>query len=284
MEGRKKDLVRSATLEQFVADEEIIHEEKKEIISLFPEYQYNGYAWGMAIDLNVCTNCNACVVACQAENNIPVIGKEEVYRGREMHWIRIDQYYSGELDNPQVYNMVMLCQHCENAPCEIVCPVNATVHDSEGLNNMVYNRCVGTKYCSNNCPYKVRRFNFLQYVDETTPQLKMQRNPDVTVRARGVMEKCTFCVQRINEARIDTERQGLTITDGMVQTACQQVCPTQAIFFGNINDANAVVTKLHKEPLSYGSLDKLNTRPRVQYMAKLKNVNPALAGEEKAEA
>jgi Fe-S-cluster-containing dehydrogenase component len=182
-----------------------------------------------------------------------------------------------------VYNMVMLCQHCEHAPCEIVCPVYATVHDSEGLNVMVYNRCVGTKYCSNNCPYKVRRFNFLQYQDETTPSLKLGRNPDVTVRARGVMEKCTFCVQRINEARIDADRAETRITDGQVQTACQQVCPTQAIIFGDINDPNAAVTQLKQEPLTYTSLDALNTRPRVSYMATLKNLSPALPEPVQAE-
>lgn len=284
MEAREEDLVRHGTFAQFEEDEEFIHHGgHHEVISLFPEYTYNGYKWGMSIDTNVCIACGACAVACQAENNIPVVGKDEVSRGREMQWLRIDQYYVGELDAPQVYNQVMLCQHCENAPCELVCPVAATVHDSEGLNVMVYNRCVGTKYCSNNCPYKVRRFNFLQYVDETTPSLKLGRNPDVTVRARGVMEKCTFCVQRINEARIDTERAGTTITDGMIQTACQQVCPTQAIVFGNINDANAAVTALKQEPLSYTSLDALNPRPRVSYMATLKNLNPDLPATVKAE-
>jgi molybdopterin-containing oxidoreductase family iron-sulfur binding subunit len=284
MEGREDDLVRHGTLAQFEEDEEFIHHGvHHEVISLFPEWKYNGYAWGMSIDTNVCNGCNACTVACQAENNIPVVGKSEIARGREMQWLRIDQYYVGNLDEPQVYNMVMICQHCENAPCEIVCPVAATVHDSEGINNMVYNRCVGTKYCSNNCPYKVRRFNFLQYVDETTPVLKLGRNPDVTVRARGVMEKCTFCIQRINEARIDTNRVGGEITDGMVQTACQQACPTQAIIFGNINDPNAAVSKLKQEPLSYTSLDALNTRPRVSYMATIKNLSPDLPELTKAE-
>jgi MoCo/4Fe-4S cofactor protein with predicted Tat translocation signal len=284
MEGREDDLVRHGTLAQFEEDEEFIHHGvHHKVISLFPEYKYNGYAWGMSIDTNVCNACGACVVACQAENNIPVVGKGEIAMGREMQWLRIDQYYTGSLDEPQVYNQVMLCQHCEKAPCEIVCPVAATVHDSEGINNMVYNRCVGTKYCSNNCPYKVRRFNFLQYSDETTPSLKLGRNPDVTVRARGVMEKCTFCVQRINEARIDTERQGTRITDGMVQTACQQACPTQAIIFGDINDPNAAVTALKQEPLTYTSLDALNTQPRVSYMATLKNLSPALPALETAE-
>jgi molybdopterin-containing oxidoreductase family iron-sulfur binding subunit len=197
-----------------------------------------------------------------------------------MQWLRIDQYFAGDQANPEIYNQPMLCQHCELAPCELVCPVAATSHDSEGLNVMTYNRCVGTKYCSNNCPYKVRRFNFLQYSDETTPSLKLGRNPDVTVRSRGVMDKCTYCVQRINEARIDAEREDRRIQDGEVVTACQQACPMQAIVFGDINDPNAQVTRLKAEPLPYSALPELNTKPRTTYMARLRNLNAELGGGE----
>ena len=246
--------------------------------SLYPAYQYPGNAWGMVIDTNACIGCNACIVACQAENNIPVVGKQEVERGRDMHWLRVDTYFEGTDANPRIRRQLVPCMHCENAPCELVCPVGATVHSAEGLNDMVYNRCVGTRYCSNNCPYKVRHFNFFEYGDFQTPSLKLLRNPEVTVRSRGVMEKCTYCVQRISRARIQAEVENRPIADGEVVTACQAACPSNAIVFGNLNDPQAEVRRQRGLARNYTLLAELNTRPRTTYLASVPNVNPVLGG------
>lgn len=277
MEGR--DLVRVGTVDEFAQHPDFVHEMDPhgEEISLYPKFEYDDNAWGMAIDLSACIGCNACTVACQSENNIPVVGKEEVANGREMHWLRIDSYFEGDLLNPATHHQPVMCMHCENAPCEVVCPVGATMHDSEGLNTMVYNRCVGTRYCSNNCPYKVRRFNFLEYTDYDAEILKLQRNPNVTVRSRGVMEKCTYCVQRISAARIDAKVAGRELADGDVVTACQAACPTRAIVFGDINDGESEVAQRKASPLNYGLLTELNTHPRTTYLARIRNPNPALA-------
>jgi molybdopterin-containing oxidoreductase family iron-sulfur binding subunit len=284
----ERDLVKVGTLEQYRENPNFLREsghglepeDPQHPPSLFPEWEYEGNAWGMAINLGTCIGCNACVLACQAENNIPVVGKDQVENGREMYWLHLDAYYQGGLENPDVLFQPRLCMHCEKAPCEPVCPVAATVHDSEGLNNMVYNRCVGTRYCSNNCPYKVRRFNFFQYSEQDIIPLKMLQNPDVTVRTRGVIEKCSYCVQRINAARIDAKTANRPIRDGEVVTACQQACPTQAIVFGNINDENSQVQQLKEQPLNYALLAELGTQPRTTYLAKLTNPNPAIQGEQ----
>jgi len=270
-----RELIKVATLEQFRKDPNFAKEETKEL-SIFPDRPYQGYAWGMAIDLNRCVGCNACVVACQSENNIATVGKEEVMRGRAMHWMRIDTYFRGRLENPETYYEPVLCMHCENAPCELVCPVAATTHSPEGLNEMTYNRCVGTRYCSNNCPYKVRRFNFLLYSDWKTPSLYGLRNPNVTVRSRGVMEKCSYCVQRINAAKIRAEEEDRLVRDGDIVTACQGACPAEAIVFGNVNDPGSRVSKLKAQSRNYGLLTDLNTRPRTTYLARVRNPNPEI--------
>jgi MoCo/4Fe-4S cofactor protein with predicted Tat translocation signal len=275
----ERNLVRIATFEEFKKDPDfakLADEEATKNLSIYPGYKYDGYAWGMSIDLNRCVGCNACVIACQSENNIAVVGKDQVERGRAMHWIRIDTYFRGELDNPEMYYEPLPCQQCENAPCEYVCPVGATSHNAEGLNDMTYNRCVGTRYCSNNCPYKVRRFNFYLYSDYKTPSLYGMRNPNVTVRSRGVMEKCTYCVQRINAAKIKSEEENRLIRDGEIITACQSACPTEAIVFGNINDPNSKVAKLKAQSRDYGLLEDLNTRPRTTYLARVRNPNPEI--------
>jgi molybdopterin-containing oxidoreductase family iron-sulfur binding subunit len=312
-------LVRVGTIKEFERNPSFVQDlggekEKKPLLSLYPggkgAWDYStGYQWGMSIDLTACIGCNACVVACQAENNIPVVGKHEIHRQREMHWLRIDDYFGGSLDDPKVYHQPVPCMHCENAPCEYVCPTGATAHSAEGLNQMTYNRCVGTRYCSNNCPYKVRRFNFLSYADaETTPQRTLQRNPEVTVRMNGVMEKCTYCIQRIQRTRIEAEKMRVDfaeraraagtdderrrLTDEAhrrefalverLQTACQQACPTNAIVFGSINDVagqQTQVSRLKDEPLDYVLLRELTTRPRTSYLARLRNPHPALEGD-----
>jgi molybdopterin-containing oxidoreductase family iron-sulfur binding subunit len=305
MEGRQ--VLVSATLDEYHKNSNFAHEHEElppKELSLYKgeaEFPYDRNKWAMAIDLNSCNGCNACVIACQAENNIAVVGKEQVMRGREMHWIRIDRYYANTasatnqsglvgnshatgdpseyqqaLDNPDTFFQPVPCQQCENAPCEQVCPVGATVHSAEGLNDMVYNRCIGTRYCSNNCPYKVRRFNFLRFQDWETPQFKLMRNPEVTVRSRGVMEKCTYCIQRINDGRIEADKNNQNVADGAIVTACEQACPSQAIVFGNANDPNSRVAKLRAQQRNYSIMAELNARPRTTYLAAVRNPNPEL--------
>ncbi len=278
---KRTDIVIEAPIEEYRKEPHFIHAAKHgpEVADLFPGIDYSkGYQWGMAIDLNACVGCNACLLACVAENNIPVVGKDEVRRGREMHWIRMDRYFTGDQNDPQAVMQPMACLQCEKAPCESVCPVAATVHSPEGINEMAYNRCVGTRYCASNCPYKVRRFNFFNWNKEIPESRKMVFNPDVTVRFRGVMEKCNYCVQRIEEkrtlAKADNRR---ALKDGEVVTACQQVCPAEAIVFGNINDPASKVALAKKQPRDYIAVEELNTKPRTTYLAKLRNPNPELA-------
>lgn len=282
-EDRASMLIREMTFEKYKTDDHVdfdhmIHHPPLE--SLWEEWEYPRHKWGMSVDLTACIGCNSCVIACQSENNVPVVGKEQVLKGREMHWLRLDRYYGGEVDNPQVSYQPILCQHCENAPCEQVCPVGATLHSDEGLNLMVYNRCIGTRYCSNNCPWKVRRFNFFNYQKEFeepgTETLKMMWNPEVTVRSRGVMEKCTFCVQRIEHARIEAKNENRPIRDGEIRTACQVACPTSAIVFGDLNEKDAEVTKNTEVPRAYAMLAELNNKPRLRYLGRIRNPNPEL--------
>jgi molybdopterin-containing oxidoreductase family iron-sulfur binding subunit len=284
-ESLDRGIIRYATLEEFKADPNFANaglgrDTPEADTSMFPAYRYDKNAWGMSIDLNSCVGCNACVTACYAENNIPVVGRLQAKIGRTMQWIRIDTYYEGDLAAPRAHFQPMTCHHCENAPCEQVCPVGATVHSPEGLNLMVYNRCVGTRYCSNNCPYKVRRFNFLLYSDVydwDDKTLALMHNPDVSVRSRGVMEKCSYCNQRIQAVKIEADKQNREIRDGEIKTACQQACPTNAIVFGNINDRNAEVAKIKTNTRTYGVLADINTRPRTTYVAGVLNINEELA-------
>jgi molybdopterin-containing oxidoreductase family iron-sulfur binding subunit len=261
------------------AGEPLVHAEAEEQPSLYAPFEYKGNKWAMAIDLSRCTGCSACVVACQSENNTPTVGETDVLKGREMHWLRLDRYFSGDPAEPEAITQPVACVHCEDAPCEYVCPVNATTHSDEGLNEMVYNRCVGTRYCSNNCPYKVRRFNWFNYAREfeRSEVDHMRANPEVTVRARGVMEKCTYCVQRIEHGRIQSRVEGRELRDGEIRSACQQVCPTQAITFGTLSDPNSQVSKLHHDPRAYHLLRELGTRPRTAHLVRLKNKNPELS-------
>jgi len=281
MEGRS--IIREATLDRYKQDPKFATDTTP-LFSLWTEHEYKTRPqWGMVIDLNACTGCNACSVACQSENTVPVVGKDQVRRGREMSWLRIDRYFTGEPDAPGAAFQPVPCMHCENAPCEQVCPVAATVHDAEGLNAMVYNRCIGTRYCSNNCPYKVRRFNFFNYTKDTPRVLQLVNNPDVTVRARGVMEKCTFCVQRLSAAKIDARLSGRELRDGDAKTACQQACPAEAIRFGDLLDLESQVAKARSSDRTYALLAELNTRPRTTYQARLRNPHPSLARPPKTE-
>ena len=280
IERRLDDLYRSADLATFEHHpdfaQHVVHHPPLD--QQWKPHEYDGYRWAMSVDLSACNGCNACLVSCQAENNVAVVGREQVEAGREMHWLRLDRYFRGDPDAPSVALMPVTCHHCENAPCEQVCPVAATVHDHEGLNVMVYNRCVGTRYCSNNCPYKVRRFNFFKFMDPGSDVEKMAFNPDVTVRSRGVMEKCSFCVQRINRVRIDARNAGRPMEDGEIVPACAQACPAGAVVFGDLDDPTSRIAGLHADPRAYAMLGEMNNRPRLKYLARL--TNPPGSGED----
>jgi molybdopterin-containing oxidoreductase family iron-sulfur binding subunit len=280
MEGR--EIVRETTLEEYREDPYAGNHFHKYVekhhTTLYDEVEFDGHHWGLAIDLNKCIGCSACAIACQTENNIAVVGKEEVRRRRIMHWIRVDRYYSGSPDDPGVHHQPVMCQHCDNAPCENVCPVSATNHSNEGINQMSYNRCIGTKYCINNCPYRVRRFNWFAYVNnrefdyhQNSELGKMVLNPDVVVRQRGVVEKCSFCVQRIQEKKLGAKLDKRALADGEIKTACQQACPSEALVFGDLNDPESKVSKLYNNERNYHLLEELHTLPSVGYLTKVRN-------------
>ncbi|KAB2840402.1 4Fe-4S dicluster domain-containing protein, partial [bacterium] len=276
MEGRA--IVRQTNFDEYQKNPRAGNEDRPKLISLWPAWKEGAHSWGMAIDLNACTGCSGCLIGCQVENNVPVVGAEEVWRRREMGWIRIDRYYVGDAESPETLHQPMMCQHCGNAPCETVCPVLATVHSSDGLNQQVYNRCVGTRYCANNCPYKVRRFNWFDYADNpefdfnlNDQVAKLALNPDITVRSRGVMEKCSMCIQRIQEGKLQAKNEGRALKDGEIQMACQQSCPGKAIVFGDLNDPNSEISKLLKDERYYAVLEELNVRPAVGYLTKVRN-------------